>query len=195
MASIMNHATTSGRTFDNRICGSPSTNSSHTVAEDYHRRKPLVSLKGPIRRSRRTLLIRDPSPVRLAAKRGSDHDCVRSRRPSPCPPSGRGASSSSGTRARRSVGRARGFPRSTCAARRRREPRDRGAPLDHRQDEPPLERPSAGAPPDPPSGRARPVRPGPRGSPVRRCVKASVNRMASSTSRRMSVMRASGIRR
>ena len=32
-------------------------------------------------------------------------------------------------------------------------------------------------------------------SPVRRCVKASVNRVASSTSSRMSVMRASGIRR
>ena len=34
-----------------------------------------------------------------------------------------------------------------------------------------------------------------QGSPVRRCVKASVNRVASSTSRRMSVMRAAGIRR
>ncbi len=34
-----------------------------------------------------------------------------------------------------------------------------------------------------------------QGSPVRRCVKASVNRVASSTSRRMSVIRASGIRR
>ena len=37
---------------------------------------------------------------------------ARSRRPSPCPPSGRRASSSSATRARRSAGRARGSPRS-----------------------------------------------------------------------------------
>ena len=34
-----------------------------------------------------------------------------------------------------------------------------------------------------------------QGSPVRRCVKASVNRVASSTSSRMSVIRAAGIRR
>ena len=38
---------------------------------------------------------------------------VRSRRPSPCPPCDRRASSSSATRAPRSAARARGFPRST----------------------------------------------------------------------------------
>ena len=39
--------------------------------------------------------------------------CARSRRPSPCPPSGRRASSSSETRAPRSVARAPASPRST----------------------------------------------------------------------------------
>ena len=47
-------------------------------------------------------------PPRLIRSR-----CARSRLPSPCPPSGRRASSSSGTRARRSAARARGSPRLT----------------------------------------------------------------------------------
>ena len=93
-----------------------------------------------------------PAGVDVGARRRFSSRFARSRQPSPCPPSGRRASSSSATRAQRSAARVPASPRrqvrrdphrpERVAAGRGRELRGRGPTLDHRQDHPPLERPS-----------------------------------------------------